>query len=94
MIKKFTLFICCFFTIATLFSQKLNTSNSIIISGKVIDFKSKQPLEYATIIIKNTVTKEISGGVTNLDGFFSIEIPKATYAIDIAFISFQSVNLS
>ena len=77
---------------ATLFSQKLNTSNSIIISGKVIDFKSKQPLEYATIIIKNTVTKEISGGVTNLDGFFSIEIPKATYAIDIAFISFQSVK--
>ena len=92
MIKKFTLFICCFFTIATLFSQKSNTSNSIIISGKVIDSKSKQPLEYATIIIKNTVTKEISGGVTNPDGFFSIEMPKATYAIDIAFISFQSVK--
>ena len=92
MIKKFTLFICCFFTIATLFSQKLNTSNSIIISGKVIDSKSKQPLEYATIIIKNTVTKEISGGVTNLDGSFSIEIPKATYTIDVAFISFQSIK--
>jgi hypothetical protein len=92
LIKIFTLFICCFFPIATLFSQKLNTSNSIIISGKVIDSKSKQPLEYATIIIKNTVTKEISGGVTNPDGFFSIEMPKATYAIDIAFISFQSVK--
>ena len=92
MIKKFTLFICCFFTIATLFSQKSNTSNSIIISGKVIDSKSKQPLEYATIIIKNTVTKEISGGVTNLDGSFSIEIPKATYTIDVAFISFQSIK--
>ncbi|MDB4204499.1 TonB-dependent receptor [Polaribacter sp.] len=92
MIKKFTLFICCFFGIATLFSQKLNTSNSVIISGKVIDSKSKQPLEYATIIIKNTITQEISGGVTNLYGFFSIEIPKATYAIDVAFISFQSVK--
>ena len=92
MIKKFTLFICCFFTIATLFSQKSNTSNSIIISGKVIDSKSKQPLEYATIIIKNTVTKEVSGGVTNLDGSFSIEIPKAIYTIDVAFISFQSVK--
>ena len=77
---------------ATLFSQKLNTSNSIIISGKVIDFKSKQPLEYATIIIKNTITKEVSGGVTNLDGFFSVEMPKATYVIDVAFISFQSVK--
>ena len=92
MIKKFILFICCCFTIATLFSQKLNTSNSIIISGKVIDSKSKQPLEYATIIIKNTVTKDISGGVTNLDGSFSIEIPKATYTIDVAFISFQSIK--
>ena len=92
MIKKFTLFICCFFTIATLFSQKSNTSNSIIISGKVIDSKSKQPLEYATIIIKNTVTKEVSGGVTNLDGSFSIEIPRAIYTINVAFISFQSIK--
>ena len=75
-----------------MFSQKSNTSNSIIISGKVIDSKSKQPLEYATIIIKNTVTKDISGGVTNLDGSFSIEIPKATYTIDVAFISFQSIK--
>ena len=93
MIKRFTLFICCFFAIATVFSQKLNNPNLIIISGKVVDSKSKQPLEYATVIIKNTITKEISGGVTNLEGVFSIEMPKASYTIDIAFISFQSIKL-
>ena len=93
MIKRFTLFICCFFAIAAVFSQKLNNPNLIIISGKVVDSKSKQPLEYATVIIKNTITKEISGGVTNLEGVFSIEMPKASYTIDIAFISFQSIKL-
>jgi len=93
LIKRFTLFICCFFAIAAVFSQKLNNPNLIIISGKVVDSKSKQPLEYATVIIKNTITKEISGGVTNLEGVFSIEMPKASYTIDIAFISFQSIKL-
>lgn len=90
MTPKNILFICCLFTLSTLFSQKKNNSNSITISGKVVDTRTNQPLEYATIIIKNTDTEKVSGGITDLNGEFSIEMPKATYQISVAFISFES----
>ena len=92
MTKKITFLICCLFTITTLFSQKPNSTNNIKISGKVIDANSNQPLEYATIIIKNTETEKVSGGITDLNGLFSISLPKATYQISIEFISFKSIK--
>jgi hypothetical protein len=90
--QKILLFICCLCTLSTLFSQKQNNPNSINISGKVVDIRTKQPLEYATIIIKNTETEKVSGGITDLNGEFSIEMPKATYQISVAFISFESAK--
>jgi hypothetical protein len=89
---KILLFICCLFTVSILFSQKQNNPNSINISGKVVDTRTNQPLEYATIIIKNTETEKVSGGITDLNGKFSIEMPKATYEISVAFISFESAK--
>ncbi|MDB9723736.1 TonB-dependent receptor [Polaribacter sp.] len=92
MTPKNILFICCLFTISTLFSQKQNNPNSITIYGKVVDTRTNQPLEYATIIINNTETEKVSGGITDLNGEFSIEMPKATYQISVAFISFESAK--
>lgn len=71
----------------------LNAQNSppeISIYGKVIDALSKQPLEYATIIIKNTETAKISGGITDEKGMFSIKSPIGAYEISVEFISFKS----
>ncbi|WP_254712407.1 TonB-dependent receptor [Polaribacter sp. BM10] len=92
MIKKITFFICCLITISTTFSQSKDAANTIKIFGKVIDAKTNQPLEYATIIIKNTKTEKVSGGITDLDGNFSIQLPKANYQISVEFISFKSIN--
>ena len=92
MTQKITLFICCLFTITTLFSQNSKSTNNIKVSGKVIDANSNQPLEYATIIIKNTETQKVSGGITDLNGQFSIDAPAATYEISVEFISFKSIN--
>ena len=75
-----------------MFSQKQKDPNTITISGKVVDTRTNQPLEYATIIIKNTETEKVSGGITDLNGEFSIEMPKATYQISVAFISFESAK--
>lgn len=47
----------------------------ISITGKVIDAKSNQPLEYATIVLKNTDTQKISGGITDMEGKFDIKTP-------------------
>jgi len=62
----------------------------ISITGKVIDAKSNQPLEYATIVLKNTDTQKISGGITDMEGKFDIKTPTGNYEISVEFISFNS----
>ena len=62
----------------------------ISITGKVVDSKSNQPLEYATIVLKNTDTQKISGGITDMEGKFDIKTPTGNYEISVEFISFNS----
>ncbi|MDR9457245.1 MAG: TonB-dependent receptor [Salegentibacter sp.] len=60
------------------------------ISGTVIDNDLEVPLEYATISIVNTNDpSDINGGVTDVDGKFSIEVAEGTYNILIEFISYE-----
>lgn len=92
MTKKITSFLCCFLTATVLFAQKPSNKENIKITGTVIDAKTKQPLEYATIILKNTKTNAVSGGITGIDGKFVIETPKANYSISVEFISFKPVK--
>ena len=62
----------------------------ISITGKVVDANSNQPLEYATIVLKNTDTQKISGGITDMEGKFDIKTPTGNYEISVEFISFNS----
>lgn len=72
-----------------LFAQQ--GKSKLKITGKVIEKNSKQPLEYATITLKNVNNpKLIAGGVTNNKGEFSIDAVAGNYNIIIEFISFQS----
>lgn len=88
MTKKITALLFCLLTVSQLFSQQ--SSSEVIITGKVVDATSNQPLEYATIILKNSETQKISGGITNEKGVFNIKTPKGTYEISLEFISFNS----
>jgi outer membrane receptor for ferrienterochelin and colicins len=64
------------------------------VTGKVIEKNSKQPLEYATITLKNTTNpKMIAGGVTNNKGEFTIDVSSGTYDIIVEFISFKSTTI-
>lgn len=64
------------------------------VTGKVIEKISKQPLEYATITLKNTANpKMIAGGVTNDKGEFAIDVTSGTYDIIVEFISFKSTEI-
>jgi len=65
------------------------------ITGKVVDDDMGVPLEYATV----TVTKVndpsyVNGGVTDINGNFSIEVPSGIYNVKVEFISFQSKSFS
>lgn len=90
MTKKFITVLFCLFSIFFLKAQQQAANGEILITGKIIDANSNQPLEYATIVLRNTVTQKISGGITDETGSFNIKTPKGTYEISAEFISFKS----
>ena len=48
------------------FAQKELLSSKLIVSGKIIDAVSKQPIEYASIVLSNDSShKIIDGGITD-----------------------------
>ncbi len=69
-------------------------NNKIKISGVVYEKNNQKPLEYATITLKNTANaKLISGGITNKNGSFVVEIVAGTYDILIEFLSFKTLTI-
>ncbi|TDQ27559.1 TonB-dependent receptor domain-containing protein [Tenacibaculum caenipelagi] len=70
-----------------------NKMPKIILTGKVLETNSKQPLEYATLVLTNTNTQQIVGGVTDASGGFSIDASSGTYTIKVEFIGFKTKNL-
>jgi outer membrane receptor protein involved in Fe transport len=88
--KNITLFFCLLISTTFLFSQKKSNSDYIFITGKVIDVETSQPLEYATVVLKEIKTQKITGGITDEKGNFSIQTPKGTYDISVEFISFKT----
>ena len=83
--KKSVLFLIFFLSTNLLFAQE-----KVTITGKVVDNLYNQPLEFATIVLKNPKTNEVTGGITDAKGNFKIKIIKGTYGISIEFISFES----
>ena len=79
-----------------LFAQgKPSLKGSGQIVGTVLDADTKQPIEYATIILFNKGTKNaISGATANEKGIFKIaDLPNGTYKIDIEFVGFKTTSI-
>ena len=73
---------------AQLAKDKLPRNGSI--SGKVVDAKSQQPIPYATIVIKDTANKTVTGGITDDKGSFEIKkIPEGKNIVEVQFIGYQ-----
>ncbi|GHA49832.1 TonB-dependent receptor [Salinimicrobium marinum] len=72
--------------------QAQNKQNTV--TGKVVD-EAGTPLEYATISFENTANPEnITGGITDPEGVFSIDVSEGTYDITVEFISFEPKTFS
>ena len=65
----------------------------IKITGNVFDQESNQPLEYATITLKNNrFPDRIQGGITNEIGKFDLEIFPGKYDVLIEYIGFNPIK--
>ncbi|MFV8356661.1 TonB-dependent receptor [Flavobacterium sp. XS1P32] len=93
---KLKLILICF--IGTLFSMQAQTSvkpvileNSGMISGKIIDKKTNEPLPYVNIVIKEN-SKVVTGGITSDKGTFQIKnLAVKDYTIEIQFIGYKTI---
>ncbi|MDO5971194.1 outer membrane beta-barrel family protein [Flavivirga aquimarina] len=69
-------------------------SKEVNITGKVIDKETKEPLEYATIALFNKrQNKIVTGGITDINGNFSIDVLSGIYDISIEYISFKTITI-
>ena len=94
--KKNTLLVIalCLMATASALAQPRPVKKKIKVSGKVIDKDSDQPLEYATVSFQNTVQKNmLTGGITDEQGAFEIEVFPGTYDIKVEYISFKSMEI-
>ena len=92
--NKISLFFITFaLTFLSVFSQKPQ-NNQISITGNIIDSNTKEPLEYATVVLNNLETKQLSGGITDEKGNFTIKIIPGAYDISFEFISFKTIKIS
>lgn len=81
MLKKSILFILICFT----FLAKSQEGDLVILSGKVLDAENAEPLIGASILAKIGV-----GTVTDLEGNFSLKLPKGDYNVVVSMLGYGS----
>ena len=65
--------------------------SSIVITGQVLDQETNEPLEYATLVLQSVENPErITGGITDIDGNYSVETNPGTYNVSIEYISYKT----
>ena len=84
--KNIFIILLLIFETITAFSQ-----TGIVITNKVVDEKSKEPLVFAHIFIKKLST----GTFTDENGYFTLTIPKTTIndTITVSFIGYETLNI-
>lgn len=62
------------------------------IVGHVVDQDTEKPLDFATIsVLTKPDSTVVTGGISELDGQFEIEVPFGSYIIKVEFISYQAI---
>lgn len=90
--KYYLLIFSCLFIVYKSYPQLPSSSTTarVSIKGTVIDFDTKEALEYATVVVKPLNGDQITGGITDGKGHFNIEVAPGYYDISIEFISFKT----
>lgn len=70
-----------------------NQTESVTITGTILEEGVDVPLEYATVSFINASGKIVTGGITDLDGKYSIDVPAGEYTVRYEFISFKTIEV-
>ncbi|WP_214070841.1 TonB-dependent receptor [Mucilaginibacter sp. dw_454] len=78
------LFICLFTSGAVL------AQNGRVVTGKLLDAQTKEPLIGASVIIKGTT----NGTTTSLDGTFKIRVPEGSQVLVLSYVSYLTQEVT
>ncbi|MEN1784124.1 MAG: outer membrane beta-barrel family protein [Bacteroidota bacterium] len=82
-----SLLICCLVLVSASLTAQRKTIN---LQGSVKEAGIDRPLEYATILIEDANQPDnITGGITDEKGSFSIQVKPGTYRVSVEYISFS-----
>jgi outer membrane receptor protein involved in Fe transport len=90
---KQLLLLCSFLVALNINAQSPSTDfvRTGVISGKVLDNTSQEPLPYVTIVVKNTTHNVTTGGITDDNGNFTIkQVAEGENTIEIQFIGYKT----
>lgn len=86
---KFLFLLFALFSMSEMMSQ-----NQLVISGKIIDKDTKQPLEYASVIFQSTTdVNYITGEITDENGDFAFEVNADVYEIKVEYMGFDAMTI-
>src|SRR5210317_1490212 len=88
------LVLCILFSMSSYTQQREENVDQVAVSGKIFDKETKEALEYATIIFTSTEGNLLTGGITDSNGQFDIQVKKGTYNISVEFISFKTITFN
>lgn len=90
------LLLLCMLTVSfNSFAQmaKSNLPKPGVITGKVIDGSTKEPLPYVNVVVMDMNKKTITGGITTENGEFKIkDIPKGKSLVEVQFMGFEKYS--
>ncbi|MDA1144463.1 MAG: TonB-dependent receptor [Bacteroidetes bacterium] len=94
--KQYSLFILLSLSSFFMWSQSSpETKSSITVTGTVIDKDTGEPLEYATLVLQSVENpSQVTGGITDQMGLFSVEAKAGNYNLSIEYISYKTYTLN
>jgi len=95
--KKQSLLNTFFLLLVFVFTIQIQATNPIlkngIVTGKIIDAKTKESVAYVSIVIKDTANKIITGTITDENGNFKVaKIPDGNYILEVQFMGYKTVS--
>ncbi len=93
--KKLFILITLLSLTAVLSAQDQTPKGNGKISGTVIDTKTNQPVEFATVALTDASGKTIDGTIADAKGKFTIsKVADGTYSLVISFIGYETITKS
>ena len=91
---KIYLTTCLFLFSLIVVAQGPSLPKDFTVSGKVLEQDVNTPLEYATVSFIDQDNKIITGGITDLNGVYNIQVAAGIYTIRYEYISFKTKEIS